>query len=239
MWLCAGEQPFELPAGDRADLVGAQSSGQCDAEHERRGRDGTPVRGVGGEQDLAGRDQREQRELIGGVPPGGVEEQVALAGGLAPDPGEIGDRQVREDDRGTRERSRELERAASQRWNPAAGVHDDREAPLVRERGDPANRQVAQSEALSARVQLDSRGAETDRALHLLQGAVARIDATERDEPTARELRRGERVVVGGPVGARFREREHDRAPIHDLKPLRSSSTSKQEPSGSAHPRCV
>ena len=66
-------------------------------------------------------------------------------------------------------------------------------------------------------MQLDPRCASSDRALRLLQRAVARIDATERDEPAARGLRQRERAVVGGPIRVRFGEREHDRASVHDF----------------------
>ena len=123
-----------------------------------------------------------------------------------------------EDDRGARERPGQFERVAAERWDPSPGVDDDREALLVRERGDPADCRIVEPKPLGAWMQLDPRGAETNRALRLLEGAVARIDATERDEPTARGPRRGERAVVGSPIGARFCEREHDRAPVHDLK---------------------
>ena len=126
VWLGSGEQPFELSARDRGDLLGAQSSRERCAEHEGGGRDGAAVWGVGGEQDLAGRDQCEQRELIGCVPPGGVEEQVGLAGGRTPDPCQIGDREVREDDRSVRERPGQCNYVPAERWDPSPGVHDDR-----------------------------------------------------------------------------------------------------------------
>ena len=84
--LDACQQPFELAAGDHRDLLGVQSRRHRGAQDHHCGGDGPPVGRVRGEQDLAGREQREQGQLIGGVPPSGIEEQVALPGRLAPDP---------------------------------------------------------------------------------------------------------------------------------------------------------
>ena len=181
---------------------------------------GAPVGRVGGEQDLAGRDQREQRELIGGVPPGGVEEQVALPGGLAPDPGQVGDRGVREDQRDPRVGARELERVPSERGDAPAGVHDDRQPALVGHGEDPADRRVAQPEPLGARMQLDARRAATDGALDLARPRRRRADRRGRTRPagprrpaprraSGRWRRDSHRVR---PAGTRPRDRRRPRA---------------------------
>ena len=112
----------------------------------------------------------------------------------------------------------ELDGVAAERRDPAPRVHDHRQPPVVRERHDLAELGVGEPEPLGARMQLDSRGAEPDGALGLPQRAVVRIDAAERHEPAVRQLGGGEHPVVGGPVGARLREREDDGARIHDAE---------------------
>jgi hypothetical protein len=53
----AGEQAFELTAGDRGDLVNLEADGERGPQHDRAGGHGAPVGGVGGKQDLPGRDE--------------------------------------------------------------------------------------------------------------------------------------------------------------------------------------
>jgi hypothetical protein len=65
-------------------------------------------------------------------------------------------------------------------------------------------------------VQLDARGAASDRALNLAGGAVVGIDAAERDQPVLSGLGRAEHPVVGGAIAVGFGEREHDGATVDD-----------------------
>jgi hypothetical protein len=53
---------------------------------------------VASEQDPARRHERKECEVVGWVPPGGVEEQARMVGEPPPDPGEVGDGEVREHD---------------------------------------------------------------------------------------------------------------------------------------------
>ena len=101
----------------------------------------------------------------------------------------------------------------TERGDPAAGVDQDGQRALVRERDDRVNLRVVERELLGARVELDPLRAGGERALGLGHGIVVRVDAAERNEQTARVARGGEHVVVGGAVAVGLVERERERAP--------------------------
>ena len=159
-----------------------------------------------------------KRELVGRVPPGRVEEQVALTERLAPNPRQVGDRGVREDERDVRKGASEIERVRTQRRNPLAGVDDDRQAQLLGERKDLLDGPVAQAKPLGARMQLDARRAPADRTPDFLEAAGVRIDPTERDELAFRLLGRREDAVIGCGVGTWRCEREHDAPGVDDVE---------------------
>jgi hypothetical protein len=135
--------------------------------------------------------------------------------GLAPDPGQIGNRRVGKDQRGPRVGARELKRIASERWDSPAGVHEDRQPALVGKRKDPADRRIAQPEPLGAGMQLDPHRPATDRPFDLVHGAAPRVNPAECRQPTPGGLDRCEHPVVGGPVAGGFGQGEHHRAGIH------------------------
>ena len=63
---------------------------------------------------------------------------------------------------------------------PAAGVDQDRHAPLVGERHEAAHGGLVEAELLGPRVQLDPARAGVQGARGLRDGVVARVDAAVR-----------------------------------------------------------
>ena len=90
-----------------------------------------------------------------------------MVGRLAPDPGEVGDAGVREDQAHPGVPAGGLDRVPPERRNAAAGMHEHRQAPLVRQREHRLQRRVVERELLRARVQLDPARAAAERALGL------------------------------------------------------------------------
>ena len=77
----AGGDPQRLLGGDRADLLGREPELEAPSGAGTRPRSAVcAVRSVGGEQDLPGRHEREQRLEVGRHPPRGVEQQVRVVG---------------------------------------------------------------------------------------------------------------------------------------------------------------
>ena len=132
-----------------------------------RGQRGGAVGRIGREQDLAGGDEREQRLQVGRHPPGGVEQQVGVVARHPPDPRQVADRGVGEDDPRVGKLARELHGVAAQGRDAAAGVDQDREAALVGEGAQLAHRRVIERELLGAGMQLDALGARGERTLRL------------------------------------------------------------------------
>jgi hypothetical protein len=128
-------------------------------------------------------DEREQREVVGRVPPGGVEEQARVAAEPPPDPGEIGDARVREDERRTRVPFGEHQRVAAEGADPGTGVDRHRQPALGRgcENGrDPGMTQV---EPLRPRVQLDPRA---PAARHRSSSRTGSVCGSTRQNGTSR-----------------------------------------------------
>ena len=135
-----------------------------------------------------------------------------MPGGLAPDPGQVGDRGMREDDRGARVDARERERVRPSDGipRPACTMTGSRrssaKAKISRDPGSPRpNRSARGCSLIPAAPRPTARSASREPRR-------VRIDAAERDQPALRGLGRGEHAVVGCPVAARLGEREHDRA---------------------------
>ena len=118
-----------------------------------------------------GRHQREQRLQVARRPPGRVEEEVRVGRRLAPDPGQVGDAGVREDQPQAGVARADLDRVAAERGDAAAGVAEDRQPLLVGQREHVLERRVVEVEALRARVQLDAASAVGERAARLLERA--------------------------------------------------------------------
>ena len=105
-----------------------------------------------------------------------------------------------------------LERLRDRR-QAAAGVDEDRDAALGRQREDGREPLVVEQELLSARMELDPTRPEVEAAARLLDRALVEREPHERDEPAFRAGRELERPVVAGlearvPVG--LVEAEHE-----------------------------
>ncbi len=141
-----------------------------------------------------------------------------MRGHLAPQPGEIRDRGMGEDQARVGELARELERVAAERGDAAAGVDQHGQPALVCDRDEVADRGLVQREPLGPRMELDPARAGVQRPLGLGDGAVVRVDAAVGDEDAAGFGGGGDHEVVrlavaGGLVhredrGARVRPRE-------------------------------
>ena len=99
-----------------------------------------------------------------------------------PEPGEVGDGGVGEDEAGARVALRQLQRVAAERRDAAPGVDQDRHAALLREPGQVLDRRLAHRELLGPRVELDPVGAEVEAALRLGERPVVRVDPAEVDD---------------------------------------------------------
>ena len=151
------------PAAIRSDCSEAMRADLCrrQADLDRRAQLGdrrhqrVAVGRVGREQDLAGRHEREQRLHVGRHPPGGVEQQVGMIGRDAPDPGQVDDAGVGEDEAGVRVGAGQLHdvraRAPGSRGRRGSGSA----AALVGDGGELPHRGMVKRELLGARVQLD------------------------------------------------------------------------------------
>ena len=124
---------------------------------------------------------------------------------------------------------------------PAAGVDDDRQPMLVGRTRRSARRPGSPSPNRSARGCSLIPAAPRSTARSTSRRAAVDADRRGRTRPAGRprRLRRGECPVVGGAIATGFGEREHDCATVDGRERSSSSSTSKQDPSGSAQPRCV
>ena len=141
-----------------------------------------------------------------------------MSGRLAPDPGEIRDAGVREDQAQVRVARAHLDRVPAEGRDAAAGVAEDRQPPLVGEREHGGQVGVVEIEALGARVKLDAARPGIEGAAELLQGRVGRIEATEGEQAPVRGLGFGEHHVVGRWVAVRLVHREDERAGVDELQ---------------------
>ena len=110
------------------------------AQRPDRGQQRPPVRRVARPHDARRRREREQRDEVDGVPPRRVDEHVRVRRQHAPQPREVGDRGVREDQRRVRVALGEPHGVLPERRDPAAGVDQHRHAALVRERDELGDR---------------------------------------------------------------------------------------------------
>ena len=134
----------------------------------------------------------------------------------APDPGEVADPGVREDQPRVGKVLGELDRVQPERGDPASGVDQDRQPALVRERDQLADRRMVERELLGAGVKLDPLRAGVETALGLAQCVVGvRVDAAERHQQPVRRSRRLDHHVVGRRVAVGLVHREHERADAH------------------------
>jgi hypothetical protein len=124
-----------------------------------------------------------------------------LLGG-APDPGQVADAGVRQDQAGAGELACQLYGVAAQRRDPAPRVHEHRQVALAGEGEDITQGGVVEREALGARVQLDPPSSGLQAALGLGQRLVLRIEPAEGHKATVRGGGLGEHHVVRRLVAA-------------------------------------
>ncbi len=132
-----------------------------------------------------------------------------------PDPGEVGDADVRQDERRLRIPLAERQRVAAEGGDPEPGVDDHGQSPLRGDRQHRRHTRMPQIEPLRPRMQLHSPGTGGQTALELTDRVRARVDPAERDEPTLGRFRGGEQGVVRLPVTGPLHQREH-RCPSSD-----------------------
>ena len=92
----------------------------------------------------------------------------------------------------------ELLQPRGDRRQAAAGVDEDRDAALGREREHRDEALVVREELLRARMELDPAGAEVEAAPRLLERALVEVEPDERDEPPFGPRGERERPVVPG-----------------------------------------
>ena len=98
------------------------------------------------------------------MPPRRVDEEVRVIRRDSPDPAQVADRRVGEDDPRVREAAGERDRVAREGRDPAAGVHEHGQPPLVCEREQRLDLRVRELEALRPRVELDPARTGVDAA---------------------------------------------------------------------------
>ena len=194
--ICSGVQP------------GLQGAAEREHDAVRR----PPVGRVAGPHDVGRGREREQGDEVDRVPPRRVDQHVRVRRQHAPQPREIRDRGVGEDQRGVRVALRELHGQLAEGRDAAPGVDQHRHSPLAGQRDELGHRRLAHPELLGARVELDPARAGVERAPRLRERAVVRVDAAVRDEPVRVGGGRGQDRVVGGAVAVGLVHREHDAA---------------------------
>ena len=208
----AVEHAHDLLAHHRAQLLGAQPGLERQPHRLRRADDRAAVGRVARPHDVAGRAQRERRQHVGGRPPRGVDEQVRVVGQLAPQPRQVGDRAVGEDQPGVGELARQPHGVLPERRDAAAGVDQHRRLVLVRGRHELAHRRLGERELLRPRMQLDAVDAGVEAAPGLGHRAgILRLHAAQRAQAAAGRRHRLHHRVVGARVAVGLVHREHER----------------------------
>ena len=111
-----------------------------------------------------------------------------------------------------------LERVPSERGDAAAGVAEDRQALLVREREDRLQVGMVEREALGARVQLDAAGTRRECPFGLGERGVVRVETAEREQAPAGRLGLADDHVVRLAVAAGLLHGEDDRPRVDPLE---------------------
>ena len=212
--LLARDDALELTARDALQLSRRQTGLQCAAQRPDDRQLRRAERDVGRVEDLARRDLRIERELIGGAEPGGVDEDVREAS--------CSRRQIHARSHTAQcarmKRARGKRAAYSRTCAPSAGIPRPAWIRIGR-RSSSASATMSRT-AGSSRSNCSARGCSL---IPLRAGREAaadlgdtvgrpRVDAAERDQAAVGRGRRLEHVVVGGRVAVGLVHREHDRA---------------------------
>ena len=169
------------------------------------------VRCVAAEKDVAGRHVREQRHVVGGIPPGCIQEEARVVGDPAPDPRKIGRRDMCQHERRPRVPRSQHQRVPAKRGDAKPRMDDHRQSTLGGGGHDCVHAAVAQIEAFRARVELHPARAGRVAAFQLRYRALPGIDAAEWHQPAFGRCSGGDDRGVGFPVAARLHQRERDR----------------------------
>ena len=208
----AGHQARELATGDRAQDLGTVADRARHAQEDEGGEQARCVGHVAGVEDPPGRDRRVELQLVGDVPPGGVEEQVVERCRIVGDPAEVADAGVGQDEPRARVAPREVDHRLAEVRDPAPSVEEHRRAAFVSKRHDLLDDRVRQAEGVRARVELEAARPRLQAAARLgdrVRGV--RSDAREGHEAPLGRGRGGQDRVVGGRVAVRLVHREEHR----------------------------
>ena len=115
-----------------------------------------------------------------------VEQQVGVVSGHAPDPREVADPGVGEDQTRLRELAGQLHGVEPQGRDPASGVDQHRKRALVGEGAELAHPGMIERELLGPGVQLDPLRARVQGALGLGTGASFGVQPAERRQQPVR-----------------------------------------------------
>ena len=155
----AGKEVFELASRDQLDRLWRQSGEEPTAQSDCEDRFEVHVGGVAAEKEPPRRHQREQRDQITRIPPGGVEEEVGMGRNLLPEPAEVGDPGMSEDDRTVAMRLGQSENRRAERADAEPGVNQNRHSRLGGDGEDLLDSGMVEPEALRAGMKLDPLGA--------------------------------------------------------------------------------
>ena len=210
--LVACEQPLGLAAEDPGQLLLRQARLEAESHRHRRRHERREVREVAPEQELARRDECEEGGEVVRMPPRRVDEEVRMIRHDSPDPAQVADRRVGEDDSRLGKAAGKRNRVACEGRDPTPGVHEHGQPPLVREGEQRLDLRVRELEALRPRVELDPPRTGVDAAARLGHRVLLRVDPAEGVEATVGGLGLAEDAVVCGWVPVRLVHR-HDHAP--------------------------
>jgi hypothetical protein len=159
-----------------------------------------------------GGHEREQSLEVGGHPPGGVEEEVRVIGRDPPDPGQVTDPGVSEDQPGVGVSTGELDGVEAEGGNPASGVDQDGQCALVSQGDEVTDGGMVERELLGARMKLDAPRPCGQGPLGLGNGILVRVDAAERNQAAVTAGGGLDHHVVGGAVALGLVHGEHEGA---------------------------
>ena len=137
-----------------------------------------------------------------------------MVGGDSPDPGQVADAGMGEDEPGVRVGPGERDGVGPEGGDAATRVDEDRQVALVGDGGEFADGGVVERELLGPRVELDPLGAGLERAQRL-PGRVPGVGAhpAERRQQAVGGGGRLQHHVIGRRVAVGLVHREHERPP--------------------------
>ena len=206
----APDQPLQLASHDALELLGREPEVQSAARHQRSHEEGSEVRDVASVEDLTGWNEREHRGEVARAPCRRVDEDVRAGRQLLPDPAQVGESAVGEDDPGLGVLLREHQGMQGERRDAPPRVDQDREPALVCEGEDLVHRGLGEVEPLSAGMQLDPARARVDAATRLDHRGLPGIEPAERHQAPTGGFGFGQHPIVRGRITVGLVHRHHD-----------------------------